>query len=399
MLSKEEVIVLRHYLQQGLSKTAIAKRLGMSRRTVQRYAASGEEEPKYGPRPPRFSILEPYKQYLEERLEVYPELSAVRLLAELQERGFGGRYTVVKDYVRLQRPKLPIQIEQRFEVEPGEQAQVDFAVFKTSFGTVYALLVVLSWSRLLWVRFYLHQDQLTVLGGLHKAFVYYGGVPRTVLFDRMKTAVAGEGEGGKAVFTGEMLRFADHYGFVPRACRPYRAKTKGRVERAVSYLRQSFFYGRSFRDLEDLNSQVEAWLSDTANVRLHGTTGEMPMERLEKEKGRLLPLPQSPYVPMVSMGRRVTRDGFVSYNGNEYSVPEGLCHGEVEVRATLEEVRLWQDGELLGVHPLLEGRGQRRLAPEHRRHGQDLASREPELIREMLEVQRRPLDVYELVLR
>ena len=364
MLSKEGLIVLHHYLGEGLPKTVIAEKLGISRRTVQRYVANGKTEPTYGPRPPRPCKLDPYKDYLRGRLEAYPELSAVRLLGEIRALGYEGKYTRVKDYVRSQRAQLPLTIEQRFEVEPGEQAQVDFATFKTPFGAVYALLVVLSWSRALWVRFFFHQDELTVLGGLHRAFLAFGGVPRSALFDRMRTAVAGSDERGGAVFNAELLRFAAHYGFRPRACRPYRAQTKGRVERAVSYLRHNFFYGRTFRDLEDLNAQVEAWLRETANARVHGTTGEVPQERLEQERPNLLALPAEPYVPMITLGRRMTRDGFVSYNGNEYSVPEGLGRAELEVRATLTEVHLLQGGELLASHPLLEGRGERRLVLE-----------------------------------
>ena len=284
MLSKEELIVLRHYVKEGLTKTAIAKTLGINRRTVHRHLSNGKEEPEYGPRSPRPSKLDHYKVYLSGRIETYPELSASRLLAEVQDLGYEGGYTILKDYLRSHRPKHPLTIEQRFEVAKGQQAQVDFATFTTPFGTVYALLVVLSWSRVLWARFGFHQDQLTLLSGMHQAFRAFGGVPRTALFDRMRTAVAGSEPGGAAVFNAEMLRFADHYGFKPVACRPYRAKTKGRVERAVSYLRSSFFYGRSFRDLEDLNSQVSGWLAETANTRVHGTTGEVPRERLEEEQ-------------------------------------------------------------------------------------------------------------------
>ena len=304
--------------------------------------------------------------------------------------------------MRTIRPPAPLIFEQRFEGAPGEQAQLDFATFRTPFGTVYALLVVLGWSRALWVRFSFHQDQLTVLGGLHRAFVAFGGVPRTVLFDRMKTAVADTEPAGNAIFNAELLRFAAHYGFRPRACRPYRAKTKGKVERGVSYLRSGFFYGRTFRDLDDLNSQASAWLETTANARIHGTTGEVPAARLPREAVRLIPLPAVPYVPMMTMGRRVTRDGFIAYNGNDYSVPDGLTRAEVEVRATLTELRLFQDGQLLATHPLLEGRGQRRLAPEHaRRTASPLPSsiaRSPALL-QLIEVQRRPLAVYEEVLR
>jgi len=401
MLSKEGLIVLRHYLTEGLPKAAIAAKLGLSRRTVHRYVTSGKAEPSYGPRPPRPSHLDPYKDYLRGRLLTYPELSATRLLQELRELGYGGGYTILKDHLRTIRPKLPPPIEQRFEVAPGDQAQVDFATFKTSFGTVYALLVVLSWSRTLWVRFAFHQDQLTLLSGLHQAFSTFGGTPRTVLFDRMRTAVAGQEADGRAVFNAELLRFAAHYGFQPRACRPFRAKTKGRVERAVSYLRRNFFYGRQFVDLADLNTQCAGWLAQTANQRVHGTTGETPSERLAVEAPSLAGIPQEPYIPMITLGRRVSRDGFISYNGNEYSVPEALGQGEVQVRSTLTEVHLLQQGRLVAVHPVLEGRGGRQLAPGHRR-----PQREPDRPTsgavdapwELIEVQRRPLEEYERVL-
>lgn len=400
MLSKEEFFVLRHYLGEGISKTAIAKKLGVSRMTVYRHAASDKAEPVYGPRPLRQTLLDPYKEYIRGRLKIYPELSAVRLFEEIQQRGYQGKYTRVKDFVRLIRPKSPLELEQRFEVSPGEQAQVDFATFKTDFGVVYALLVVLSWSRYLWVRFFCHQDQLTVLAGLHRAFVSFGGVPATALFDRMKTAVARTESDGKAVFNEEMLRFAVHYGFRPLACRPYRAKTKGRVERAVSYLRRNFFYGRRFRDLEDLNSQLEKWLQETANARMHGTTGEVPSQRLQDEKSHLKPLPADNYVPLITLGRRVSRDGFVAYNGNEYSVPDGLKSVAVEVRATLEEVGLYQDGRLLASHPLLAGRGKRLLDPAHRRGSKQPSKNERfPGIDDIIEVQRRPLEEYEEVLR
>ena len=393
--------MLRHYLDEGLSKTAIARKLGVSRRTVQRLAQSGKAEPCYGPRLPAGSQLDPYKAYLSERLAHYPELTGVRLLAELRERGYPGSYTVLKDYLRTQRPAPPLAFEQRFEVAPGEQAQVDFATFKVPFGTIYALLVVLSWSRMLWVRFTFQQDQLTVLGGLHQAFVSFGGVPRTVLFDRMKTAVIGATPSGAPIFNPEMLRFTAHYGCKPRACQPYRAKTKGRVERAVRYLRQGFFYGRSFTDLADVNAQCAAWLTDVANARVHGTTGETPVTRLALEQSQLLALPAVAYVPLISLGRRISRDGFVSYNGNGYSVPDGLRTAEVQVRATLTTVSILQDNQLLALHPLLTGRGERRLDPHHQRGGQTRSVRPvtesgqglPDIA-----VEQRPLSVYERVL-
>jgi transposase len=396
MLSKEDLIVIQHYLKEGLPKTAIAERLGIDRKTVQRHAASWKDA-RYGPRPPKPSILDAYKDYIRGRLELYPELTAIRLLCEITVLGYQGKYTIVKRFIRQVRPQAPLEIEQRFEVPPGQQAQVDFATFKTSFGTVYALLVVLSWSRYLWVRFFYHQDQLTVLGGLHRAFITFGGVPQTVLFDRMKTAVARTADDGRAIFNEEMLRFAAHYGFRPLACQPYRAKTKGKVERAVSYLRKSFFYGRYFRDLEDLNRQLEDWLNGTANSRVHATTGEVPTLRMQTEKNHLLALPSSDYIPMITLGRKISRDGYVAYNGNDYSVPEGLFQPEVTVAATLAEVRLYQDGRLVATHPLLESKGQRRLNPDHRHY----IHRSPHCQWQseadgvgLMEVQRRSLEIY-----
>ena len=402
MLSKEESAVMHHYLKEGLSKTAVAKKLGISRRTVHRYVAEEKESPEYKARPRAPSKIDPFRNYVDERLKTYPELSSARLFAEIKDMGYRGRYTILKDLVRSLRPLAAIPVELRFEVSPGHQAQADFATFKTSFGTVYALLVVLSWSRYLWAHFYFHQDQLTVLSGLHRSFLSFGGVPHTLLFDRMKTAVARAGPSGEAVFNDEMMRFATHYGFSPRACAPHRPRTKGRVERAVAYLRDSFFYGRSFRDLEDLNLQADRWLEETANSRVHGTTGEVPAERLSRERGNLLPMPGSSYIPMVSLGRRVSHDGYISYNGNDYSIPEGLVSPEVGLRATLEELRLYQEDKLIATHPIMQGKGGRRLAPEHRRNLRLYIKRyeeEADGILELVQVQHRPLDIYEELLK
>jgi transposase len=402
MLSKEDFILLHHFLKEGLSKSAIADKLGINRRTVYRYLENGKTEPRYGPRVPQPYLIDAFRVYIRGRLELYPELSAARLCKEIIPLGFKGQYSTVKEYVRGLRPDLPMQIERRFEVRPGQQAQADFATFKTSFGTVYAFLVVLSWSRYLWVRFYSHQDLLSALNGLHRSLVAFGGVPETVLFDRMKVAVAKTNPDGSAVFNEEMLRFANHYGFQPKACQPYRAKTKGRVERAVSYLRHNFFYGRYFRDLEDLNQQLEKWLLETANVRIHGTTNESPAGRLQQELPNLKALTAEPYLPIITLGRKISHDGFVSYNGNEYSIPDGALRSQVLVKASLEEISLYQGGDLLATHPVLPGSKERCLAPGHRTKTKtawqqhDSLSGDPS---EFIEVERRSLDVYEEVLR
>ena len=402
MLSKEEFIIMQHYLEEGLSKTAIARKLSINRRTVHRYLKSGKNRPCYRPRPPKPSLLDPFKHYIQGRLEAYPELSVTRLQEEIVKLGYQGKYSILREYVVSQRPEIPLPLEFRFEVNPGRQAQADFAVFKTPFGVVYALLVVLSWSRCLWVRFFCHQDQLTLLSGLHEALVAFGGVPETILFDRMKAVVARTEADGEAIFTEEMLRFAYHYSFQPKACRPYRAKTKGRVERSVSYLRNNFFYGRTFRDLEDLNNQVAKWLEETANCRIHGTTHEIPAARLKQEMAYLKPLNPDLFMPVVSFSRRVSRDGYVAYNGKEYSLPEGVGRGKVAVKVSPSQICLYQQEKLLAVHPVLPGRGERLLAPGHRRHLPRFSQRyadQDSYGNEFIEVECRSLAIYEEVLR
>lgn len=304
MIDWERRMRLRHYLEQGMSRTAIAEELGISRRTIHRWIASGQldrdvsEPPRYGPREPRVRKLDPYRDYVRHRLETYPELTAVRLLEEIRASGYSGGITQLKEFVREVRPRPKPEPVVRFETPPGHQAQVDFAHFRLPWGSRWALMVVLGYSRLLWVRFVARQDLRTLFDGLEGAFDRFGGVPTELLFDQMRTVVTRDDRlaGGGLVHNGEFLRFAAHWGFRPRACRPYRAKTKGKVERPIRYLRQSFFYGRSFLNDEDLNDQVVGWLDGVANVRIHRTTRARPRDRFEhEERSTLQPLAARPY--------------------------------------------------------------------------------------------------------
>ena len=166
----------------------------------------------------------------------------------------------------------------------------------------YALLVVLGYSRLLWCRFYPRQDMRTLMDGLEEAFQYFGGVPRELLFDQMKAVITRDLrlEGGALIRNLEFLRFAHHWSFTPRACRPYRAQTKGKVERPVRYLRSNFVYGRTFLHDADLEAQRRQWLDAVANVRVHGTTGEPPRARFDRdERLQLQPLAPRPYTSLV----------------------------------------------------------------------------------------------------
>jgi transposase len=190
-------VLLIHYLEQGLSKRAIAERLGIDRRTIHRWITTGQltRDVDTGllPRPVRRrsqpAKLAPYVGILESRLAEYPELSAVRLLAEVRAAGYTGGYTQLKEQVRRLRPQPAADPVVRFETEPGVQAQVDFAEVRFPWGKRYALLVVLGYSRLLWLRFYERQDMRTLFSGLEEAFAFFGGVPRELLFDQMASVI------------------------------------------------------------------------------------------------------------------------------------------------------------------------------------------------------------------
>jgi transposase len=305
MYSRETRVLLRHYLEQGVGKTELARRFGVSRRTVYHWIETAQldrdlddEAVSYKPRPAVSRKLDPFKGVIEARLQIYPRLTAQRLFEEIRADGYAGGYTQLKRYVRGVRPREVDEAVQRFETPAGFQGQVDFATFNLPWGRRYALVVVLGYSRVLWLRFFARQSMQVLFAGLESAFGAFGGVPQELLFDQMRAVVIGDDrlKSGALVLNAEFLRFAAHWGFRPRACRPYRAKTKGKVERPIRYLRESFFYGRTFLNDADLNAQAERWLAATANLRGHRTTGEPPHVRFERdERHALKALAPTPY--------------------------------------------------------------------------------------------------------
>ncbi len=308
MYGEGKRVLLRECLEQGWSKSALAAKLGISRRTIYHWIDTGQldrdidaEAVRYRARPAVERKIDPFRAIIEARLQAYPLLSAVRLLQEIKAAGYLGGYTQLKDYVRQTRPVLEEPVV-RFETPPGYQAQVDFAHFRLPWGKRWALLVVLGYSRLLWLRFFRRQDMGTLFAGLEEAFAFFQGVPRELLFDQMKSVFVADERlnGGRLVENAEFLRFANHWQFRARACRAYRAKTKGKVERPIRYVRENFFYGRSFLNDEDLNGQAHQWLQHVANVRIHGTTEEQPIERWEREERMVLSsLANRPYRSLV----------------------------------------------------------------------------------------------------
>jgi transposase len=307
LIGLEIHVLLRHYLDQGLSKSAIARQLDMSPRTIRRWIKNGEldrdiyQPPRYAKRPPVAMKLDAFKAIIGHRLEDFPELSAIRLMEEIQAAGYTGGYSQLRDYVRTVRPRPLPEPPNRFETPPGKQGQVDFAEFRFPWGKRFALVVVLGHSRHMWFRFFKRQDMRSLYRGLEEAFHFFGGVPDELLFDQMKAVITRDLRllGGQLVVNQEFLRFAAHWDFTPRACRPYRARTKGKVERPISYIRGNFVYGRTFLNDADLDDQRTQWL-EKANQRIHRTTGEVPEVRFERDERHLLrPLASGAYLSVL----------------------------------------------------------------------------------------------------
>lgn len=360
--------------QQGPTVSANSRETGIDRKTVRKYIERGLEVPAYGPRKPRATVIDPFASYLRERVKTYPGLTGSRLLRELRDRGYAGGYTAVTDFLRDVRPPANPGFEVRFETPPGEQAQVDFAQFHVVFTDepmtpriVWLFSMVLGHSRLIWARFVMHQNLPAVLRCHIAAFEAIGGAPREVLYDRMETAVIGEGQTEGIIYNRVLIDLARHYGFHPKACKAYRAKTKGKVERPFRYIREDFFLARSFRNLDDMYAQLRHWLDTVANPRKHATTQRVVNEAFAEERPYLRPLPLAPFKSVLKLERRVSREGMVSVGGNTYSVPDATRSRMVEVHSLADEVRIFKNGTLIAAHLVLEGRKQRRVHPDHRR--------------------------------
>ncbi|OOY02649.1 IS21 family transposase [Thioclava sp. F28-4] len=399
MIGLREIVLIQNLKNQGLSITAIARKVGCDRKTVRKYLELGLEAPVYGPRQPRARVIEPYECYLQERVRAFPDLSGARLLREIRELGYEGAYTAVTDFLREVRPARHAPFERRFETPPGKQAQVDFAEFTVEFTDkpgvvrkVWLFSLVLGHSRWLWGRFVASQNLQSVLRCHIAAFAALGGVPEEILYDRMKTAVIGEDEAGVVTYNAALVALLNHYGAVPRACQPYRAKTKGKVERPFRYIRQDFFLARTFRNIDDLNTQFEAWRTEIANPRVHATTRRVVDAAFTEEQPSLKPLPVIPYSAVLTVERRVSKEGMISVGGNFYSVPDTTRRRTLEVQHHAEELRIFEDGHLIACHPVLEGKACRRVDPTHRKTPPKKPAPPPSS-----QGLRRPLDFYDAV--
>jgi len=369
MLEVEDRFMIKELHRTGISISDIARQTGHDRKTVRKAL----DEPLMGPNQSGQAVryrLGPYIEYLEKRIDE-GVLNASKLYDEIKRQGYEGSHSQLRAFVQPFRTLRQAQATMRFETAPGEQAQVDWGHFglinhRGHQRRLYAFVMTLGWSRAMYAEFTVSADAAWWLRCHQHAFHFFGGVPREVLHDNLKTAVLDRDGNGSIHWNPRYLDFAHYYGFTPRACQPYRAQTKGKVESGVKYVRRNFWLGLRFVDLRDLNSQAQTWLDTVANVRRHGTTGEVPWVRLPQE--HLQPLLGKPqYDTSLLSHRRSSTDCLISYDGNYYSVPAAYPSQLLLVHETEQDelVICTAQGAEIARHRLSTAYNQRIVEPAH----------------------------------
>lgn len=391
MLRKEDWMEIKAQLEQGVYLKDIAREIGVHPKTVARAIRRGGAPP--GQRPAaRRSMLDPFKPAIDAMLRA-GVWNGMVVYRKLQEMGYPGKTTLVRDYLRPKRPLRQSRATVRFETEPGVQMQSDWGEIETKVaGEAKKLCFIvntLGYSR----RFHFWcaeaMDAEHTYEGIVRAFEHFGGVTREVLVDNQKAAVIRHRIGDRVRFNERFVDLAGLYGFTPRACRPYRARTKGKDERMVGYVKNNFFVRYSeFESLAHMNALAEKWLTDEADPRVHGTLKEVVSERFERERPALSPLPPARFDTSYLEHRFVPWDGYVEVRGNRYSVPDYLCGRQVLVRIGLEgQLRVYAGQTLVAEHRIRSLREGWVSVPSHH----------ASLWRKALAVECRDLAVYEEV--
>lgn len=349
MIRSGLILMIRQKARAGQSSYSIGKELGISKNTAKKYADvdTGQHRLRGRTKP---SKLDPYKPTIDKMIS-NGIFNCVVILERLHELGYTGGITIIKDYVKDMRPAKSSPAVRRYETPPGKQAQMDWGIthYIDEHGVIHktpVFIMILGNSRCKYLEFTKRCDFYSLLRCIVNAFDYFGGVPQIVLTDRMKTVIDGS-EAGKPLWNKRFEDFAADMGFIPKVCRPRRPQTKGKVERLVDYVKDNFLPGRQFRDVNDLNLQALAWCGKI-DSKAHGTTGEIPLLALKKEP--LLPLPDKTVRDRYRWEvRKVTRDGFVSFDGAKYGVPWQYSGREVRVRVSGDEFEAY-DGEVRIAH-------------------------------------------------
>jgi transposase len=352
-----------------LSGRAIARRLHCSRDTVA--AALSMEQPPASTPTRRQSLLDPYVERIKDLLAKDPDLSAVRIREEIARAGYAGSASVLRRYLRQVRPARG-RVYQEVHYEPAQAMQVDWGdCGSVQVGStkrkVSVFVAVLCCSRMLYIEFTLSQRKAEFYRGLVNALTFFGGSPRTVIFDNLKAAVL-NGSGRNACFHPEFLALCGSFCMQPLACARRDPESKGIVEGAVRYVKHNALAGRADELLcfDDYLALAPAWRDQVANVRMHESTRERPIDRFERERKLLRPLPAVPFDTDEVVPAVVSPHARVVFDGNRYSAPPQFVRQPLTIRASRMELRLLHEGQVVARHVRSYERGQLLVLPEHR---------------------------------
>ncbi len=371
MVGKERWEEIRRAVRaERMSISELARRFELDRKTIRRCLREETWRP-YQRAARTDTLLAEHATFLTARAPAV-QYSARILYQELrQQRGYGGSYDTVKRFVQPLRA-VRLQAERalvRFETPPGHQSQIDWGQARVHFRhravVRHVFVLTLGFSRRSFYRACSAETLPLFLDAHERAFEHFGGHTREHLYDRPRTVCHG-GVGGGVVWNTTFKAFAEYWSFEPRVCRPYRAQTKGKVESGVKYARRNFLPGRTFVDDLDFDEQLAQWSAEIADVRLHGTTHERPIDRFAREQPLLMPTAsQAGFRLDARQARIVAEDYLVSFETNRYSVPFTLIGQPVEVLRQAGTLQVFHRGALVATHPELAGKYQLRILPEH----------------------------------
>jgi len=352
--------------QEHLSAAQIAQALHLDERTVAKWIDRATYAPRA--RHPRSSKLDPYKPTIVRLLATHP-FTAQQILQRLRPAGYTGGYSILKDYVRQVRPpRHPAFLTLHFA--PGQCAQVDwgsagFLLVGATRRRLSFFVMVLCYSRMMYVEFTLAQTQEHFLACHQHAFEYFHSLPAQIMVDNCRTAVQSHPVGQPPIFNPRYLDFAHHYGFTIQACGPRRANEKGRVESGVAYIKKNFLAGLELASLEAINAAARQWLEQVANVRIHGETHQTPRELFAAEQPQLRPLTLLPYDLASVSTVPVSRQCRVTLDTNRYSVPPAYASRLLTLKAYPDRLCLYHQDQLVAEHPRRYDRHQDFEKPEH----------------------------------
>jgi len=344
--------ILRLHFVEGWKIHTIATQVGIHHSTVRRVLEQNGLSPKIAKRP---SLVDPFLGLIHDTLERYPTLPASRLFRMCQEQGYSGKEPHFRRIISRLRPRKPAEAFQRLSTLPAEQAQVDWAhCGQVQVGRATRLLsafvIVLSYSRMTFVRFFFDQRLGNFMVGHQDAFEDFEGVPRIILYDNLKTMVAAR-RGDAIRFNPTMLSFAGYYRYEPRPVAPYRGNEKGRVERRIRDLRSSFLVARQWKSLDEINTAVHNWCHELVAQRKHPTEPAFTvMQAWQQEKDKLLSLPANPFPAFDRIEVKAGKTPYIRFDKNDYSIPHTKVRRILVVQATPKRVRIIDGNDEIANH-------------------------------------------------